>query len=381
VTHVFQKRQGGFTVSGRRGFTLIELLVVIAIIGILAAILLPALARAREAARRASCQNNLKQWGLIHKMYANESQGELFPPGTITHPVRGDGLIWPVHGMASEFLYPDYWNDPNIAICPSDARTKVGAILPGDWPNGGIINNVDFGAEIERVGALQDGSNAGKACLNVKLSMPISYAYLAYATQSAGQQLAVQSAISYGTWWDYWAFLTSEQVAGSYAPGALDAYGCVGFGAEQRLDGVNMVDMSVTMIRDWFAYNAWIANEDWSPTPTSYRRTKEGIERFFITDINNPAGSAVAQSAIPVMYDAWASVTSKDPNEEWRVVTSLFNHVPGGSNVLYMDGHVEYVKFPSKFPVRAIATEPSQGGYTRGESILDVYMWLFAGFE
>jgi len=95
-------------------FTLIELLVVIAIIGILAAMLLPALSRAKESGKRIDCLNNLRQLGIALRLNVDENHG--------VYPIRTSKGHWP------QQLYDDYGRNLDLLVCPTD-----GPKTPPTW--------------------------------------------------------------------------------------------------------------------------------------------------------------------------------------------------------------------------------------------------------
>jgi prepilin-type processing-associated H-X9-DG protein len=277
--------------------------------------------------------------GLAFKMFANESKGEKFPGRFIDYkgPANpGDMRYWSVPNHVA--YHPEYLPDLGVLACPSDS-----SIPPADFltkPNTGywrlvsttwcIAQNVTPGISASKLAAepvmsiaCDLANNPGDTDNGCKDRTQPQHCYIRYLDDS----------------YEYWGWAIQGKDVATIQ--LMVDLGKIFDDDENSITATVGAD-PITTADYGKDIDRTTANGD-----ITFHVLREGIERFFITDINNPAASNVAQSELAILWDA-SRVNSATDDDPPLAVSPEFNHVPGGGNVLFADGHVEFAKYPQE---------------------------------
>jgi len=237
--------------------TLRETFILVAILLVGGALLMPALAHSHRQNPMSACQNTLKQWGLIAKMYSCEHDGQ-YPQSS---PIRNNWIM----DMAA--VYPEYLSDPKLLMCPNspaiDYSKEPFSLHKNDGHPSGVIGE-----------------------FHPDCAMSLCYIYTGYALNSDVDVMALACSLRNGFPVDL-----------------------------PRLHDIEM------------------PSRDGAPTPSERLKAEQ---------------LALWQSTQPLMWD------------RINLQSGTSNHTPAGANVLYCDGHVEFIRRDAKreqFPVTAICAE------------------------
>jgi prepilin-type N-terminal cleavage/methylation domain-containing protein/prepilin-type processing-associated H-X9-DG protein len=276
------------------GFSLTELLVVLGIVSMLAALLMPALGRAQESARRASCQNNLKSWGQIFQMYSSETVQGRLPPMQFDFFSYSEARFALAPKVSS--VYPEYVATFSLFSCPSsshnlEGRKENNLLL---YPEHSDLSYLYIGYVLDKV----DAKSPQRPLSDIVGVIPfLPKDAIEYARTRIGpaQFLNLERALVLRLIID----CVFRQTSDLYTCGCsvIDSHQNVGL-----YEGIPLGNSGGTVVH----------RLSWD----SGRYIDGGASRLW------------------VMLDSFSTSASR------------MNHVPAGCNVLFLDGHVEFVRYP-----------------------------------
>ena len=362
----------------RKGFTLIELLVVIAIIGVLIALLLPAVQSAREAARRAQCVNNLKQLGLAIHNYIDSNQS--VPPTMVCYAPStvgtNAGQQWSVHSRLLPFIEGNTIYNAinwNFGERWGGGADIVAATFPGSNANGTYWAVANASVVANQINSFLCPSDEGVGNLTGIVFYPggplqliggHSYPYNVGANPFTGTSGASLNGPAY-----FPSYRQAVQ-AGQYQ-GVYDTSGTGLLNAERTITLASVRDgTSNTVI-----FSEWVKGDGLPPESSAdgllQVYSMPGMARTYAGQINNDLlqGQACQNQPLPVgkswtwKGDWWPSGQSctyshtQTPNRRscyysdiGQPVSALVNNLaassqhPGGVNVMMMDGSAKFIK-------------------------------------